>query len=46
LNKFFEFNSAAFVTEREGDVPVVKKVVSKVDLLQFLFKNPNFKLTE
>lgn len=26
LNRFFEFNSAAFVTEREGDIPVVKKV--------------------
>jgi len=46
LNRFFEFNSAAFVTERENDVPVVKKVVTKVDLLQYLIKNPEFKFTE
>jgi len=46
LNRFFEFNSAAFVTEREGDIPVVKKVVTKVDLLQFLMKNPDFKFEQ
>jgi len=38
LEKFFERNAAAFVTVREENVPVVKKVVTKVDLLQFLFK--------
>jgi len=39
LEKFFETSAAAFVTVREGTegVPVVKKVVTKVDLLQFLF---------
>jgi cystathionine beta-synthase len=39
LERFFEKNSAAFVTAREGpnNIPVVKKVVTKVDLLQFLF---------
>jgi len=39
LERFFETASAAFVTLREGseNVPVVQKVVTKVDLLQFLF---------
>jgi cystathionine beta-synthase len=38
LSKFFEKNHAAFVTVREGEAePVVKKVVTKVDLLNFLF---------
>jgi len=46
LNRFFEFNSAAFVTERENEVPVVKKVVTKVDLLQYLMKNPDLKLNQ
>jgi len=42
LQKFFEQNSAAFVTERAGDgTPVVKKVVTKVDLLKYLMRNPN-----
>jgi len=42
LQKFFEQNSAAFVTERAADgTPVVKKVVTKVDLLKYLMKNPN-----
>jgi len=36
LERFFEKSSAAFVTLRENDIPVVKKVVTKVDLLQFL----------
>jgi len=40
LQKFFEQNSAAFVTERDADgTPVVKKVVTKVDLLSYLMKN-------
>jgi len=40
LQKFFEQNSAAFVTEREADgTPVVRKVVTKVDLLTYLMKN-------
>jgi len=40
LTKFFEKNSAAFVTERDANnVPVIKKVVTKVDLLHYLFKN-------
>jgi len=39
LQKFFEQNHAAFVTEREADgTPVVKKVVTKVDLLTYLMK--------
>jgi len=40
LQKFFEKNSAAFVTVREGPegIPVVKKVVTKVDLLQYVMK--------
>jgi cystathionine beta-synthase len=38
LTKFFEKNHAAFVTVREADnVPVVKKVVTKVDLLNYIF---------
>jgi cystathionine beta-synthase len=39
LERFFEKSSAAFVTVREGadNVPVVKKVVTKVDLLHYLF---------
>jgi len=37
LERFFETSSAAFVTVREDNVPVVKKVITKVDLLQFLF---------
>jgi len=39
LERFFEKASAAFVTVREGpeNIPVVKKVVTKVDLLQYLF---------
>jgi len=36
LQRFFEKNSAAFVTEKEGDVAVVKSVVTKVDLLHYL----------
>jgi len=39
LERFFEKSPAAFVTLREGpdNIPVVKKVVTKVDLLHFLF---------
>jgi cystathionine beta-synthase len=36
LNSFFEENSAAFVTVRENGVPVVKKVITKVDMLTYL----------
>lgn len=36
LNSFFETNSAAFVTVRENGVPVVKKVITKVDMLTYL----------
>jgi cystathionine beta-synthase len=38
LQKFFEKNSAAFITVREGpnNEPRVKKVVTKVDLLKYL----------
>jgi len=43
LQKFFEKNSAAFVTVREGGEPVVKKVVTKVDLLSHLMKKTNVK---
>jgi len=43
LQKFFERNSAAFVTVREGGEPVVKKVVTKVDLLSHLMKKTNVK---
>jgi len=41
LQKFFEQNSAAFVTVREGadNVPVVKHVITKVDLLEYLMKH-------
>lgn len=39
LQRFFEKNSAAFVTEKEGDHQVVKNVVTKVDLLHFLTSN-------
>jgi len=39
LQTFFETNSAAFVTVRENDVPVVKKVMTQVDLLSFLMKH-------
>jgi len=39
LQTFFEQNSAAFVTVRENDVPVVKKVMTQVDLLSFLMKH-------
>jgi len=40
LEKFFEKNAAAFVTDRDQDgTPVVKKVMTKVDLLQYLFAN-------
>lgn len=38
LNKFFETNSAGFVTVKEDNVPVVKHVVTKVDILQYLTK--------
>jgi len=40
LLKFFNKNSAGFVTVREGteNIPVVKKVITKVDLLQYLEK--------
>jgi len=41
LQQFFEKNAAAFVTIRENDVPVVKKVVTKVDLLQYLMRSKN-----
>jgi len=43
LQRFFEKNAAAFVTVREGpdNTPVVKKVVTKVDLLQFLMRSKN-----
>eukprot|EP01119_Soliformovum_irregulare_P001822 TRINITY_DN1162_c0_g1_i1.p1 TRINITY_DN1162_c0_g1~~TRINITY_DN1162_c0_g1_i1.p1 ORF type:complete len:519 (-),score=171.00 TRINITY_DN1162_c0_g1_i1:175-1731(-) len=37
LEKFFEKNSAAFVTANENGTPVVKKVMTKVDLLNHLF---------
>jgi len=37
LQRFFEKNSAAFVTEKNADgIPIVKHVVTKVDLLHFL----------
>jgi len=36
LQRFFEKNSAAFVTKKEGDKMVVTSVVTKVDLLHFL----------
>jgi cystathionine beta-synthase len=39
LQSFFETNSAAFVTVRENGVSVVKKVMTKVDLLSFLLKH-------
>jgi len=43
LQRFFEKNAAAFVTVREGpdNTPVVKKVVTKVDLLQYLMRSKN-----
>lgn len=37
LERFFEKNAAAFVTARENGNLVVKNVVTKVDLLQWLF---------
>eukprot|EP01118_Nematostelium_gracile_P017599 TRINITY_DN7576_c0_g1_i1.p1 TRINITY_DN7576_c0_g1~~TRINITY_DN7576_c0_g1_i1.p1 ORF type:complete len:509 (-),score=195.31 TRINITY_DN7576_c0_g1_i1:71-1597(-) len=37
LEKFFDKSPAAFVTSRDNGVPVVKKVVTKIDLLHFLF---------
>jgi len=43
LQKFFEKNSAAFVTVRENGEPVVKKVFSKVDLLSHLMRKSNLK---
>jgi len=36
LQRFFDKNSAAFVTKQEGDVMVVTNVVTKVDLLHWL----------
>jgi len=39
LQRFFEKNSAAFVTEKKGDHMVLTSVVTKVDLLQYLIKN-------
>jgi len=36
LQKFFEKNSAAFVTKKEGDHMVISSVVTKVDLLHWL----------
>jgi len=39
LQKFFEKNSSAVVTETENNIPVVKHVVTKVDLLKFLISN-------
>lgn len=38
LNKFFETNAVGFVTVKEDNVPVVKHVVTKFDILQFLTK--------
>jgi len=40
LERFFEESSSAVVTSRESDlgIPVVKKVVTKVDLLVYLMK--------
>jgi cystathionine beta-synthase len=42
LSKFFEKNSSAVVTEREGDEHKVLHVVTKVDLLAYLVKKTNF----
>lgn len=39
--KFFEHHSVAFVTVRENNIPVLKKVVTKVDLLEHMMKNKN-----
>jgi len=38
LQRFFERNSSAFVTEKVGEVSVVKNVVTKVDLLHWLIQ--------
>jgi cystathionine beta-synthase len=38
LNRFFEWNSAAVVTERDGDIMKPIAVVTKVDLLTYLVK--------
>jgi cystathionine beta-synthase len=39
IDKFFEKNPAAFITERNPEgKPVVKKVITKVDLLHFIMK--------
>jgi hypothetical protein len=39
IDKFFENNPAAFITELNSQgKPVVKKVVTKVDLLHFLMQ--------
>jgi len=41
LNKFFEWNSAAIVTERVDDEPRAVAVVTKVDLLTWMIKTGN-----
>jgi len=44
LDRLFERHSAAFVIARaspNNQAPVVKKVVTKIDLLQFLMRRPN-----
>lgn len=38
LAKFFDLYPAAFVTKRENDIPVVKKVITKLDILKHLHK--------
>lgn len=38
LSKFFDSNSSAVVTEREGDKMIVKHVVTKIDLVAFMVK--------
>jgi cystathionine beta-synthase len=36
LTKFFDHNSAAVVTEKQGDDMIVKHVVTKIDLVKFM----------
>jgi cystathionine beta-synthase len=38
LKKFFEKNSAGFVTVKENGISIIKHVVTQVDLLQYLMK--------
>lgn len=43
LERFFEHNSAALVTERDADGLTVKHIVTKVDLLAYLVKHSSLK---